>query len=293
MSDRNPDGHSPRWWRKHREARTKLQTGKTKRAKPVPERSYRKLWEIAVVIGGILGTFVAPSWLPWWFYYLWVAAVYLGFLFILVDGYKENFYPSIVSKVALIMGSLGIAWWTFGVVLVRIPLDVMFRVNIGGYAEGTDIGGILWKSNWSDGRIYLPNVSRYEITDVYMEISVDGVIPAITELEPVCIGFHAFPETHPVAVSINYTDEKGNRITSAISPSGPALANKWKVFCDRLPNESTDELIVPISASDLGNIQNPFPKQALGPNRLVRWIKVDGSYKALGKLRKIKKEYHQ
>lgn len=239
---------------------------------------------VAVILGVALaleGTSVAP-----WLYPYAMALVYLGCAALLwgaLNGHWHQYW-AIRAFIALIVLMFGYQW-TSRIVLAKVPLTVLEDRGWGDYPDGTDIGGIKWKKNWSDLRIYLVNPSDYDEKNIKLEISVDGMMQQIVQVSPVCQGFSAFPDAPPMFTSL--TDPNTGKEES-MPPSGSAISRNFRVVCDELPRKSNTDLIIPVISTDFGrDPSNPFPQQFLAPKRLPIWCIVRGEYQALGKTRSV------
>jgi hypothetical protein len=259
----NPEGHSPRWWSRHPEAKQASEIKATSKNKSsVPEAtkplSYRDFWGFAVVIVGIVSTFLGTLFLPWWFYYVAVTVVYFGFFLLVFDGIKRKWHPAVLSWLAIISGLTGTALWTFGVVLAKV--DVVTDAKLG-----------------SDNTVMMivDNMSTQTLRQIDLEISVDGmIVPKVYQLSPVCQGFAYFPEGGPAYVRTN----QGNLL-----PAGQPFTPKGRIVCSEIPPRSVATIFIPVDKNNMG--KNPNTIQNDGPSK---WFAVNGVYIALGKTRNIR-----
>jgi len=246
-------------------------------------KSLWRFWEFLVAILGAIATLGLTELFPV-LYWPGVVLVYIGFSGMFVSGLTGKWHNRLGWKILIcVLAVLGLTWWTSGVVLAKLPLLVGSMRSMGDYSDGYNVGSIKWNKNWADLRIYLSNPSSHDLRDVDLEISVDGMIPQISQMEPVCQGFNAFSESNPISVNVS---ENGKE--TSLASTGPSVSNHFRVVCDKLPHGTTATLIVPVVATDMGRSKsNPFPKQLFAPKRLPEWCTVKGEYRALGKTREL------
>jgi len=261
--------HSSRWYSRNAATKRKVGVADSPHIKEV--KSFRNLWELIVVIIGILGTFLGTDILPWWFYYVSVVLVYGGLFAILIEGYQGKWHNHIVIRLTISFAALVVlGLWTWGVVLAKVPLVVESKAGMGDYKDGFDNAGIKWQSGWTEVAVYLNNPSRSDLQNIDLEISVDGLVPGeISQLATVCQGFSYFTESDPIFIGID---------NSNVFPSGKSWSKLVRIRCDKLPHESTATLIIPVATGP--------------PKTLPRWSTITGEYRGLGKTRKVKHDFY-
>jgi hypothetical protein len=237
---------------------------------PIQE-GLQRAWEFLAVLIGIIGTLEVTLILPG-LYWPFVATVYFGFAAVIYNGYTGKWHRHPLAKFSIcLLGVVGMTWWSLGVVFAKADLVVDASPN------GT-----------SEARVFLMNQSDYDLKELYLNISVDGALTQITQLEPVCQGFSAFVGERPPEIDIN-TKEGKRHIVPGI-PGIPSYANRMRVVCDKLPRGNTAILIAPIAPTAFGSDpNNPFPETFSAPGRIPKWLRVEGDYWALGKKRPVNK----
>lgn len=258
---------------------------RTRKEQPTETRPLWSVWELLVVIIGLIASLGITELFPF-LYWPGVVLVYAGFAAIAIDGARGKWHKNALVRLFIsAVGVLGIAWWSWGAVFVKAPLVVLTERSIGDYPEGTVIGGIKWNSRYSDLRIYLINSSAYEFRNIKLEIAADGMMQQIGQMDPVCQGFEAFPESLPMRVGS--TEQPGSKQDDLL-PTGSSISNHFRVVCDELPRKSNTDLIVPVMPVDIDlSASNPFPKQFGVPKRLPGACRVTGEYQVLGRTRKV------
>jgi hypothetical protein len=248
--------------------------------KPKAEpKSLWRFWEFLAVIVGILATLELTSLLPI-LYWPGVILVYIGFGGVVIEGMRGRWHEHALLRIAIsVIGLVGFAWWTCGVVFADVPLTIAFQRSMGEYADGTPVGDIKWDSNWSDLRVYLTSPQGHDLQDIDLQISIKGeMIPKVSQLESVCEGFHGFSVSAPTALETS---------TGPIIPTGTPMANNFRIVCDKLPRNSTGTIIIPIlSTNDWTDPAHP-PKFLTPPKRLVQGCRIFGEYRGLGKTRAV------
>jgi hypothetical protein len=254
-----------------------------RRAKADDEPSLWRFWELLAAIVGAIATLQVTELFPV-LYWPGVILVYIAFGGMFVDGVRGKWSNHIPWRIVICgIAVLGLAWWTRWVVLAKVPLEVGSMRGMGDYSDGSDIGPVKWNKNWTDLRIYLSDPSSHDLRDVDLEIAVDGMIPQISQMEPVCQGFNAFSESNPISVNVSDNGEE-----TSLPSTGAPFSNRFRVVCDKLPHGTTATLIVPVIATDMDrDSSHPFPTHLFAPKRLPEWCEVKGEYRALGKTREL------
>jgi hypothetical protein len=241
VSPNNPEGHSPRYWRKHPSAKSKVEAEvkvkpRTAASGTEEKGSLWRWWELAAVIFGLFATLEITA-IFRELYWPSVVVVYIGLVLATWGGYKGKWSSHVLGRLLLSgIGITALCWWTFGVVLVRVPLVIDSKQGVDGI------------------RVYLDSPTRFDLKDVDLEVSVDGLITNISQLSAVCQGFNYFPEDRPT-----YLDTSAGRVF----PADKSWSNKARVVCEKIPRESIVTLVVGIFTTDLGNPKNPFPQMPM------------------------------
>jgi hypothetical protein len=246
--------------------------------KPRPEpKSLWHFWEFLAVLIGILATLELTDLLPI-VYWPGVVLVYVGLARIVWEGLQGRWHENEVVRIAIaVLGVLGLVYWTRDVVLAKVPLLVASQRSMGETA-GAIVGGMKWESQWAEIQVYLSNPSDYDIQDIDLEITAEGgMIPRISQLEPVCDGFHAFSESQPLVVDTN---------NGPILQSSPSISNKYRVACGKFPRGATTILIVPYIAYNPW-VNGKAPSQLFATKHLPSGCTVKGQYRGLGKTRDV------
>jgi len=240
-------------------------------------KSLWRFWEFLVVLIGILATLELTELLPL-LYWPGVVLVYVGLAGIVWQGLRGRWHDHVPMRIGIaLLGVVGLAYWTCGVVFAKVPLLVASQRSMGETA-GAKVGDMKWESQWAELQIYLSSPSNHDIQDLDLEITVeDGMIPQISQLEPVCEGFHAFSVSQPTVL---------NTSNGAILPSSPSMSNKFRIGCSKFPRGATTTLIVPYIASTPWNNGKP-PVQLFAPKHLPSGCTVKGEYRGLGKTRDV------
>jgi hypothetical protein len=247
--------------------------------KPRPEpKSLWRFWEFLAVLIGILATLELTELLPI-VYWPGVVLVYVGLAGIVWEGLRGRWHDNALMRIAIaLLGILVLVYWTRAVVFAKVPLLVASQRSMGETA-GTMVGDMKWESQWAEIQVYLSNPSDHDIQDVDLEITAEGgMIPRISQLEPVCDGFHAFSESQPLVVDTN---------NGPILQSSPSISNKYRVACSKFPRGATTTLIVPYIASNSWGTDGKAPSQLFAQKHLPTGCTVKGQYRGLGKTRDV------
>jgi hypothetical protein len=280
-SNHNPEGHSPRYWRKHPEATPQAKPHTTEKRDDVrlqDKKSLRGWWEAGVVIIGIIGTIEVTAVLPR-LYWPCVVLVYIGLGLTVVDGFRGKWHSNIAWRIVVcVLGVCALLWWTFEVVFVKANIVADSSFNLGDYPNETKIGDRHWDNSLEDLRINLTNTSDYDFLNMNFAVSSDMMMKDIFQMEQVCQGFQAFVGEHPPKIELK--DGTGN---VGVAPMvGPSIATKMRVRCE-LPAHSTVAMIVALMPTNIFNGQ--WPAVFGGGKRKPKSCIVNGTYRAMGKTR--------
>ena len=195
----------------------------------------------------------------------WIGAslIYLGFLLVAIDLWVE---PDLHGKTGMrIVGVLAIALFaaafSWRIVFVKAPLDVMaFTIN-GTHPPGTTIAGIAWKAQFTELQVWLVNPTERNYDDLNVVIRPGSPIAAIAQLT--AIPNVSFEDSHAAT---------GRLISNATVIPLILLATDtgYRMRCPRLPAKT--EIKVVIALADVK--WNPLPpedkQQASDKNYVLR-----------------------
>jgi hypothetical protein len=111
--------------------------------------------------------------------------VYLYFLFLAIEILVDPIFGRPwwwVRWPLFVVVLAGTIWFTVAVPYAKAPLDMgAYAMRNGDYPDGTEIGGIVWNSHYTDLRILITNASDDDYQDVDLtllpsEMTVDAAI---------------------------------------------------------------------------------------------------------------------
>jgi hypothetical protein len=284
--------HSSRWHKRHPECKsavvaTAITDQEMPEAKLHPLLFYffRTLAAGSLIIGGS-GLMVGI--------YFWVSSggVCLGLLILIIDPWLEP---------ALRVYS---RWWRVGfclpfvicllafayfIVFLPSPLAIRARDYNQDYPPATTIGGIEWKSKYSDLRIVFENPTDHEYRNLDFVARPDLFVAAEGKTSTF-EGLQVFNTAiGPDVVTFPQTDKTG-KISYAPPEKTLFLSNNIRILCDRLPKHTLVEIVLAVvqvpSHEDLQRASNDAAAMKsgsiYGPRTAATTVRMIGSYDSLG-----------
>lgn len=168
----------------------------------------------------------------------------------------------------------------FTIVVVAAPAPITlyaYAMRKGNYTDGTDIGGIIWDSHFTDLRLAVTNPSNNDYQEVDLTLVPDKSVyravlldkPSICDLTPVGgdgVGFAIAKESGQLTVTgtrigstVEMHDSMGNPYTILASDGG------YRLTCSKLPAHFTVRVIFAVVALGQALIQHTnLPKSNSG-----------------------------
>jgi hypothetical protein len=284
----NPEGHSPRYWRRHPGAKeatiakkdmAPLESSQTK-------RGFRWDFTLAftVAIMGILLVLFPPdnaAATVVWLVTIFICGIYpiLHLAEFISQGRARWAAYSIALVVlAVVVGRLGIRLWP-----PHSQLSLKSTATNLVYAEGTSHAGIDWKNGYSDVRLMIKNPEP-SIQNLDLSLQMDkSIIFQMGQLStvPGC-EFNAVDFPADLGARIN-TANGGNiflslkdTIRMAMKPSSLRnLTHEWRMYCPRLIGHGELELILAVPPPTAPENIRVVGSYQLMPNDGNKAVKVD------------------
>jgi hypothetical protein len=265
--------------RRARERRDGVVRGTTSATPPAIEKSSIRAWHIAVGIpmgfvafGLGLTAIAGPA-----FFLLGITFAYAGIAWLLFDWWFFSkdlaLRTRLIGTTGTLVIGLAISWVAFR----PAPLDTSFSRIIENYSEGTDIGGIKWKSKYAGFRLFLRNDSEFQYTNINFQIRTDVLIAGIGFITKFsqCAAKANIPGLSIGGVSIGLSDKQGK---TSYTPMELTEGDIFKVICDKLLPHDPLEIIV---ATRQHILESGFPEAAA--------VTVRGSFDGFGQSRPLAK----
>jgi len=264
--DRNPEGHSPKWWKKHPEARATAEAATAAAADKAPHaalnthlsKTHNNRFIYLRTIGFssfclALAAFVMDDYFP-----VFVLLFYLALGIAIVDSVMEvglGRFRYVVAGFFFLVAS----WFTFRVVIGSTKPVIDASWIAGNYATGTDVNGITWNSAWSDLRLGLRNNADEDLKDVDIALRVDGWTTATKVVGGLCT---IAPDS---ALQIIGTDRSGNQ---TLFPKGPQ-SQTYHLMCAKIPARMSVWTVIAMTNNDARAVEKRKPD----------WLTPRGKYK--------------
>jgi hypothetical protein len=258
--DQNPEGHSPKWWKNHPEAKAKAEAAKASRAavdtNPPDTESRRFIYLRTIGFSSFclaIGAVLMEDYFP-----VFVVFSYLALGITIVDSVKEKGLGRFRYAIAGFFFLVALAF-TFGVVIGTTKPTIDSNWFAGNYSTGTDINGITWNNGWSDLRLGVRDGTDEDLKDIDIEIRVDGWTVATKVIGDFCT------LAAGSALQIRGTDQSGNQFQF---PKG-ASSQTYHLMCSRIPAHMGVWVIIAMTNNDSRVLEKRKPD----------WISLRGKYK--------------
>jgi hypothetical protein len=154
------------------------------------------------------------------------------------------------------------------------PLGVfVFRMD-ENYTDGQMVGGIKWRSDYGEVRVFLQNESGSQYTNIGAVILTDVLIAQIGFLNEFSQCKASYYSKVPIG-GAGIKPESGTTIP--LFESGPVTATEYRIYCDKLlPGDKLESVIALVK----GPLQNRYKARP-------SWISIDIEYDAFGRTRTI------
>lgn len=181
---------------------------------------------------------------------------------------KQSSFQARISSALIAIAFLGLFLWLW---FRPAPIQLTATPMPGGYREGANIGGISWKTSYSEGRIVISNQSNSDYVMLKLFIRTDLPIAkaGYNNRSSACQTRPWFPGLSGATVAPS--DGKGDSIPLFMHDSD-TLASDYFITCDRLIAGDQIEIIMAL--------QGPQPLRPA-----PTWISADLSYDAFGRTR--------
>ncbi len=117
----------------------------------------------------------------------------------------------------------------------------------GHYSSGSRVGGIEWKEEYDDTRLFITNNDSVEYSPLDLKLNTNQTILKVAQVTGF-FGISAQPD-FPLDITSQGKTPDGHEQSIPWDPSDPRFAgtNNWKVHCERIPRLSTVELVLVVS----------------------------------------------
>ena len=177
------------------------------------------------------------------FYWWAVGFAYASIGLLLWDLSHERLGGRTRKITTMIVAAIGL-FFTFGIVLRPAPLSVLASAIPDPHFEGESFGGIRWKEEFTDVRVWIKNETRMSYQDVDLEVDVDQYLLGAGQLQalPHC----SVSMAREFEVHASLKDGAGTQ--HFISPPvGPTLGIGYRVICDKFPSQTAIQLVLATS----------------------------------------------
>jgi hypothetical protein len=239
---------------------------KPKRDTPPPPMELRP-WLIALGIIPALGLAMGVGMIGYQNFWLGCALVTSATLYLLFELLKPNSQFRLRQKVigsSVLATIYGVFLW---LIFVSAPLTVFISSEDGNYADGADIFGMKWHSNYSKLHMILTNESDFDYTNVDIRVhTTRNIVDAGWSTEfNACI---VKADLKNFAGEVIMTDKNGNRADVPLDVSrNRTLAPVYRIHCNSFLAKSTIEIIFAV----------PAPKEFL--SWAIVSVAYDGGYR--------------
>jgi hypothetical protein len=217
-----------------------MRSNASNRKRKVPKfvKYLRAIGGVGLLVGGSGVMWTSPK-------LFWYAAafLYVGFLVLLIDGFRE---PNIgqLTRWAWLIAIVGVALaFSLGIVLYPATLKITATCYEGKYKQGENIYGIEWDEGMSDLRVDIHNPTDRDYDHLDVVVIPEGVLIRDQKQVTNIPGVSVLPVAHEV--HLKYVDKSG-ALTSETNESN-IPHDGVRVFCDRLPKKTTIGLILATS----------------------------------------------
>jgi len=185
------------------------------------------------------------------------ALIYLGFALFAVDVWAE---PELRNKMfwriaGVASVALCAAAFSWGIVLVKAPLDVGAFMTNAEYPAGTVIAGIQWRPEFTEVQVWLGNNTDKNYDDIDVVLRPSMPIAAIGQTSN--FPGVSFEDKNGISVRLMDIDLGAGQKATAIPMVLLATDAGYRIRCPHLPAHST--LKITIALADIK--WNPRPQQ--------------------------------
>lgn len=266
----NPEGHSPRYWRRHpdsipRTSKADQSMLQPKSADPVATSQaflayLRTFGFVAFVLA--IGAFLTEYFF-WWF----VLLFYAGITIALVDCIAEATLGKVRYVIAIFF-VLVLVLFSYGFVYGPVRPSVNSEWSPGNYTNGVDVHGVTWQDKWSDLRITVANDNDADLNDVDMQFSIEEDVAQVKSISALCTVVDSDP------LELSGMDASGHQVQF------PSYAAKhhYRFLCSKIPAH--------VRVGILAAVADPSSTAKRKPE----WVRHQCRYKAKGRPYVLKEE---